>query len=112
MSEARALLSQWWVVLDDVKTITISAEDMSEFLNESGSTERRYFVESFVKEIVVSHGNAFVRYSIPMTQDSRILGRVAEEAAHHGPVLSADQYGGPGRDRTCDQSVMSRPLYH
>ena len=27
-------------------------------------------------------------------------------------VLDFVQVGGPGRDRTCDQSVMSRPLYH
>ena len=39
--EARALLSQRRVVLDDVKTITAYAEDMSEFLNESELTERQ-----------------------------------------------------------------------
>ena len=61
--EARALLSQRRVVLDDVKTITAYAEDMSEFLNESELTERRAFIESFVKEIVVRPGNAVVRYS-------------------------------------------------
>ena len=86
--EARALLSQRRVVLDDVKTITAYAEDMSEFLNESELTERRAFIESFVKEIVVRPGNAVVRYSIPMPEDSLIPGRVAEEVALPGPVLS------------------------
>ena len=94
--EARALLSQRRVVLDDVKTITAYAEDMSEFLNESELTERRAFIESFVKEIVVRPGNAVVRYSIPMPEDSRIPGRVAEEVALHGPVLSTVKYGGRG----------------
>ena len=93
--EARALLSQRRVVLDDVKTITAYAEDMSEFLNESELTERRAFIESFVKEIVVRPGNAIVRYSIPMPEDSRIPGRVAEEVALHGPVLSTVKLGGP-----------------
>ena len=93
--EARALLSQRRVVLDDVKTITAYAEDMSEFLNESELTERWAFIESFVKEIVVRPGNAVVRYSIPMPEDSRIPGRVAEEVALHGPVLSTVKYGGP-----------------
>ena len=110
--EARALLSQRRVVLDDVKTITAYAEDMSEFLNESELTERRAFIESFVKEIVVRPGNAVVRYSIPMPEDSRIPGRVTEEVALHGPVLSSVKYGGPGWDRTNDQPVMSRLLYH
>ena len=27
-------------------------------------------------------------------------------------VLDFIKSSGPGRDRTCDQSVMSRPLYH
>ena len=98
--DARALLSQRRVVLDDVKTITGYAEDMSEFLNESELTERRAFIESFVKEIVVRPGNAVVRYSIPMPQDSRIPGGVAEEVALHGPVLSTVKYGGAGGDRT------------
>ena len=93
--EARAMLAQRRVVLDDVKTITAYAEDMSEFLNESELTERRAFIESFVKEIVVRPGNAVVRYSIPMPEDSRIPGRVTEEVALHGPVLSTVKYGGP-----------------
>ena len=93
--EARALLSQRRVVLDDVMTITAYAEDMNEFLNESELTERRAFIESFVKEIVVRPGNAVVRYTIPMPEDSRIPGRVAEDLALHGPVLSTVKYGGP-----------------
>ena len=44
--EARAILSQRREVLDDVKTITAYAQDMSEFLNESELTERRAFIES------------------------------------------------------------------
>ena len=51
--EARAMLSRRREVLDDVETITAYALDMSEFLNESELTERRAFIESFVKEIVV-----------------------------------------------------------
>ena len=92
--EARALLSQRRVVLDDVKTITAYAEDMSEFLNESELTERKVFIESFVKEVVMRPGNAVVRYSIPIPEDSRIPGGGAEEVAFHGPVLSTVKYGG------------------
>ena len=42
-AEARAMLSQRRVVLDDVETITAYAQDLSQFLNESELTERRAF---------------------------------------------------------------------
>ena len=68
---------------------------MSELL-ETGE-ESRAFIETFVKEIVVSPGNAVVRYSIPIPDDSRIPGMDAEEAALHGSVPSTVQFGGPVR---------------
>ena len=68
--EARALLSQRREVLDDVETITAYALDMSMFLNKSELTERRAFIESFVKEIVVMPDNAVVRYTIPISQST------------------------------------------
>ena len=68
--DARALLLERRVVLDDVKTITAYANDMSEFLKTSELTESRAFIESFVKEIVVSPGNAVVRYTIPISQST------------------------------------------
>ncbi len=75
-AEARSMLSQRREVLDDVETITAYANDMSAFLRTSELTESRAFIESFVKEIVVSPGNAVVRYSIPMPDDSRIPGKM------------------------------------
>ena len=93
--EARAMLSQRREVLDDVETITAYALDMSMFLNESELTERRAFIESFVKEIVVKPDNAVVRYTIPMPEDSPIPGRDAEEMALNGSVLSTVKSGGP-----------------
>ena len=110
--EARTMLSQRREVLDDVETITAYALDMSNFLNESELTERRAFIESFVKEIVVMPNNAVVRYTIPMPDDSPIPGRDVEEMALNGSVLSTVKFGGPGWIRTNDQSVMSRPLCH
>ena len=57
-ADARAILSQRRAVLDDVNTIAAYAQDMREFLNESELTERRAFIETFVKEIVVMPGDA------------------------------------------------------
>ena len=94
-AEARAMLSQRRVVLDDVETITAYAQDLSQFLYESELTERRAFIESFVKEIVVQPGGAVVRYTIPMPEDSPIGGRDLEEVALDAPVLSTVKSGGP-----------------
>ena len=63
-AEARATLAERREVLDDLETITAYAQDMSEILKESELTERRAFIETFVKEIVVIPGNALLRYTI------------------------------------------------
>ena len=87
-ADARAVLSQRRAVLDDVETIAAYAQDMSEFLNESEMTERRAFIETFVKEIVVMPGTALMRYTVPMPGDSPIPGKNAEDIALDGSVLS------------------------
>ena len=69
-ADARAILSQRRAVLDDVNTIAAYAQDMSEFLNESELIERRAFIETFVKEIVVMPGDALMRYTIPISQST------------------------------------------
>ena len=70
------------------------------FLNESELTERRAFITSFVKEIVVQPDGALVRYTIPMPEDSPIGETDAEEPALHAPVLSTVKSGGAGGTRT------------
>ena len=88
------------MILDDVKTITAYAEDMSEFLKTSDLTETKAFVRSFVKEIEVKPGRPAIVYSIPMPEDSRIPGMDAEEVALHGTVLSTVSFGGACGVRT------------
>ena len=99
-AEARAILADRRAVLDDVETITAYAKDMRDFLNESELTERRAFIESFVKEIVVMPGDALMRYTVPMPDDSLIPGRAAEKVALNGSVLSTVKNGGAGGTRT------------
>ena len=70
------------------------------------------YVGSFVKEVVVKPGRAAIVYSIPTPEDSPIGGADAAEIALNGRVMNSVRHGGLGRVRTCDQSVMSRPLYH
>ena len=93
--QARAALAQRRKVLDDVNTIAAYAKDMRDFLNESELTERRAFIQSFVKEIVVMPGDALLRYTVPMPDDSVIPGRAAEKVTLPGSVLSTLHVGGP-----------------
>ena len=109
---ARAILSQRRTVLDDVNTIAAYAKEVRDFLNESELTERRAFIESFVKEIVVMPGDALMRYTIPMPDDSLIPGRVAEKVALNGSVLSTVKNGGPAGIRTQDTKIKNLILYH
>ena len=70
-AHARGIIAQRRKVLDDVNTIATYAQDMSRFLKKSGLTERRTFIESFVKEIEVTPDNALMRYTIPISQSTR-----------------------------------------
>ena len=67
-----------------METIAAYAQNMSEFLNESELTERRAFIESFVKEIIVMPGDALMRYTFPMPDDSPIPGKLTERVALDG----------------------------
>ncbi len=99
-AEARAKLGQRRKVLEQVETIAAYAQDMSRFLKKSGLTERRTFIESFVKEIVVTPDNALMRYTVPMPVDSLAPGMSAEDMALNGSVLSTVPVGGPRATRT------------
>ena len=81
--QARADLAQRRKVLDNVNTIAAYAKDMKDFLNESELTERRAFIQSFVKEIIVVPGDALLRYTIPISQSTPktelLLGGRSEE---------------------------------
>ena len=101
-ADARAILSERRAHLDDVKTISAYAKDMRDFLKDSELTERRAFIESFVKEIVVMPGDALMRYTVPMPDDSLIPGRATEKVALNGSVLSTVHDGGAEGTRTPD----------
>ena len=94
-ADARAVLSQRRAYLDDVNTISAYAKDMKDFLEESELTERRAFIESFVKEIMVIPGDALIRYTVPMPDDSFLAGRATEKMALDPSVLSTVHVGPP-----------------
>ena len=94
-ADARAILSERRAYLDDVSTIAAYAKDMKDFLQESELTERRGFIESFVKEIIVIPGDALIRYTVPMPEDSFLAGRAAEKVHLDASVLSTVHVGPP-----------------
>ena len=53
-----------------MNTIAAYAKGMRDFLNESELTERRAFIQSFVKEGVVMPDDALLRYTIPISQST------------------------------------------
>ena len=93
--EARAALAQRRKVLDDVNAVAAYAKEMKDFLEESELTERRAFIETFVKEILVVPGDALMRYTVPMPDDSRAPGKATEKVALPDAVLSTVHDGGP-----------------
>ena len=99
-ADARPILSQRRAYLDDVSTIAAYAKDMKDFLEASELTERRAFIESFVKEIIVIPGDALIRYTVPMPDDSFLAGRATEKVTLDSSVLSTVHVGPPKGIRT------------
>ena len=99
-ADARAVLSERRAHLDDINAIAAYARDMKDFLQESEVTERRSFIESFVKEIMVIPGDALIRYTVPMPNDSFLAGRVTEKVALEDSILSTVHVSPPKRNRT------------
>ena len=65
LQEANAILSQRTATRDSVASITAKAQDMAEFPEKIEFVERKAFVETFIREIVVMPGKAVVRLQGP-----------------------------------------------
>ena len=107
-ADARAILSERRAHLDDVKTISAYAKDMRDFLNESELTERRAFIESFVKEIVVMPGDALMRYTIPISQSTQKTELFFGGRFGHNQVSSGGSAGGRATSTLIAGSIPHR----
>ncbi len=88
--------------LASLEVVTRYVEDLRELLSQSPLTERKAFIKSFVKEVLVTGKEVVLTYTIPLPPEGILK--------EHAEVLPIIQSGGLGRIRTCDQPVMSRPL--
>ena len=93
-ANARKVLARHMLALGNAGEIAESTREMDDFLDRSELTERRAFIESFVKEIVVMPGQALLRYTMPMPDDSPMPGRSAEKLRLDGSALPTMGVGG------------------
>ena len=89
LQEANAILSQRRATRDGVATITAKTLDMAEYPEESELPERKDFVETFVRDIVVMLGKATIHYKVPIAKDSPNPEGDSEELNLAGPPKSA-----------------------
>ncbi len=80
------------VELADLETVTRYVNDLRNLLNESSIAERKSFIKSFVKEIVVTADKAELKYTIPLSKE----GLLEENLG----VPHIVRYGGPEGIRT------------
>ena len=79
--------------LDGLSEVLKYVDDMRA-LFEEGFAEKKAFIRTFVKEIVVEGGEAVVRYTLPMPPDALVGRKNGEVIALPSPVLSNVHDGG------------------
>ena len=89
LQEANAILSQRRAIRDGVATITAKALDMTEYPEKSEFPERKAFVKTFIRDIVVMPGKATIHYKVPIVKDSPNPEGDSEELDLAGPPKSA-----------------------
>ena len=96
--------------LADAKSVATFAEKIGDALDRSEFKERRMFVRSFVKAIVVGSGEAVIRYTIPMPSDDLGTGSDAEDRSLLRPVLPTVSHGDAPGTRTPNLVIKSHLL--
>jgi uncharacterized protein with von Willebrand factor type A (vWA) domain len=68
-AELEALLSDRKIELADINTVKTSVSDLRKLLDESSLCERRAFIRSFIKEIIVTGDTVQLNYDLPLSQE-------------------------------------------
>jgi len=90
------------IELASIETVSLYVNDLHELLSKSSLAERRAFVRSFVKEIIVTGNEVLLNYTIPLPPQG-----LMEKKAGVPPIV---HYGGPFWTRTRDLSLMSSDI--
>ena len=86
----------------DVALVQRYAKDLRNLLEDSDFTERKAFLRSFVKKIVVDNEEVTVYYKLPLPPDGKSKDKIA--------VLPIDTFGGAGGVRTLYLLTASQTL--
>ncbi len=106
MFETKDKLRQQVPELADPKVIDAYVNDLKGLLDEWSIMEQKAFLMSFVKAIEVGKTDLRLLYTIPIA-----IGSQSTDVTEEVRVLPFMQTGSPGRIRTYDLAVNSRPLY-
>jgi site-specific DNA recombinase len=87
----------------NLETVEKYVSGLKELLRSSSFVEQKSFLRSFVKRIELSEPQVAIDYAVPLPISGSTTTR---------EVLRIGKLGSPGRIRTYNQAVNSRPLYH
>ncbi len=68
-AELEALLSDRKIELTDINVVKTYVNDLRKLLDESSLCERRAFIRSFIKEIIVTGDTVQLNYDLPLSQE-------------------------------------------
>ncbi len=68
-AELEALLSDRKIELTDINVVKTYVSDLRKLLDESSLCERRAFIRSFIKEIIVTGDTVQLNYDLPLSQE-------------------------------------------
>ena len=103
-TEAKSLRQALELVSTDV--IDAYVNDLRTLLEESSIIEQKAFLRSFIQSLEVAETDLTITYTIPIGTPN-----CGEGVTEDAPVLPIIKSGSPGRIRTYDLAVNSRPLY-
>ena len=108
--EVQELVDERREKIQDISKVMKYVEDMRSLLMNSSLVERKAFIKSFVKEIVVSGREAVLRYTLPLPPD-RLVGPHGEDGVLLESGVPAIVHDGtPGGTRTPDARLRTPPL--
>ena len=108
--DLEGLMGQRREELQDMSEVLRYVDDMRALLQHSSLAERKAFIRTFVKEVVVqSKEDAVLRYTLPLPPGSS-LASDAEALALPKKVLASVRVGGPSGIRTLDTRIKSPVL--
>ena len=87
----------------DVRLVQGYVSDLKDLLLSASFLERKTFLRSFIKRVECNPLQVAIDYTVPLPHEEGLTSRKE--------VLRINKSGSPGRIRTYDLAVNSRPLY-